>query len=656
MAKVGGQLHAMADGSILVVVSEGDTPVDRSRQAARCGLVLHQFLPAAAVAMGAARGISGDTAGLTRAIDIAGAVLRSAKPGEVLVDPQSRPLLESRFQIHTPPGGAPRLLFEKDLNDSPRTILGAPTPFVGRRRELRKLHRNWEITTQDESACAVVITAEAGLGKSRLREEFTRQILDGTQETELFFSSGDPMRSGTPYGVLSMALRAVLGIKGGMSNDKLHRRLRRTVETLISDSGAQQQVFTFLAEIARAPLDNAAAEKYMPLKAARRDPQIMADQTLAAWSAYLEGLTATRPVLFVLEDLQWADAPSMALMDGALRLLTDKPLMVTGWARTELENEFPELWADRNTETIALRPLNDKESHRMVVDSLDAIEKHTGDVLIPPDGRQAQVDIIVGRAEGHPYFIEELLRTVAAGQSFDAQSALPETVLGMAQSRLDQLGGEPKRLLRAGSVYGLGFSRQGLRAVLGRTMSGDVLRSYLEFLVEEDVLRAEEHRGHRRFYFRHALLRDAAYAMLTPDDIQTGHRAAGLFLESHTPTADQNPMELVHHFEMGGERPRAAHHCSIATARAYQADDLHSAIACADKASALGLTGSALGQVRLTQARAYYWMDKLQGARASAAEAAERLSGPTPCWPKASWPTPLACWGTSNRPKPCWMR
>src|SRR5207245_8479178 len=120
-------------------------------------------------------------------------------------------------------------------------------------------------------------------------------------------------------------------------------------------------------------------------------------------------------------------------------------------ARPEVHTQFPGLWAERGVQEMRLADLTRRASERLVREAL---------------GEQAPVETvarIVERAEGNPFYLEEIVRAVAAGSA----AALPDTVLGMVQARLDALGSEPKRLLRAASVFGETFWRGGTLALLG---------------------------------------------------------------------------------------------------------------------------------------------------------------------------------------------
>src|SRR5262249_4095499 len=151
---------------------------------------------------------------------------------------------------------------------------------------------------------------------------------------------------------------------------------------------------------------------------------------------------------------------------------------------------------------------------------------------------------IVARADGNAFYLEELIRATADGRA----DALPDSVIGMVQARLDVEGGEAKRVLRAASVFGERFSRAGVAALLGGEGQLMDVAHWLDHLAARELV-ARAATGERRedleLTFTHALVREAAYAMLTNEDRVLGHRLAGAFLES---AGAGDAMALAEHF------------------------------------------------------------------------------------------------------------
>jgi tetratricopeptide (TPR) repeat protein len=269
---------------------------------------------------------------------------------------------------------------------------------------------------------------------------------------------------------------------------------------------------------------------------------------------------------------------------------------VLALARPEVDRVFPRLWAGRALQTLHLAELPRRSAERLVKQGL-------GDAATPE-----QVKALVQQGGGNAFYLEELIRAVATGRGAD----LPETVLAMAQARLEGLDAESRRVLRAASIFGSTFTQEGVEALLG----GASVAHQLDALVAGEVLtrRGAEHG------FRHALVREAAYGMLTEADRAVGHALAGAFVERE---GGGDAMALAEHFERGRDPARAAASYLRAAALALEGDDLTAALDRAAKVEALGARGAELGTACLIAAEAHQWRGEFGQAedRANAAAA-----------------------------------
>jgi tetratricopeptide (TPR) repeat protein len=309
-------------------------------------------------------------------------------------------------------------------------------------------------------------------------------------------------------------------------------------------------------------------------------------------------------VLLVLEDLHWADAASVRLVDSTLRNLRDMPLMVLVLARPEVSGQFPGLWAERDVQTIKLGPLARKASEKLVRDALgDAVNDNV-------------VARVLDRAEGNPFYLEELVRAVAAGRT----DGLPDSVLGTVEARLDAEGSDAKRILRAASVFGDRFSRAAVAFLLGGANEHDVA-SWLTMLAAHELVTpsgAPNAAGDLGYVFCHTLVREAAYAMLTEPDRVVGHRLAGEWLEQHGST---DATAMAEHFVRGGESWRSVRWYGRAAEQALEANELTAAIDQAERGVACGAAAEELGMLRLVQAEASVWRGELALAEERGLEA-----------------------------------
>src|SRR5262249_19138048 len=147
--------------------------------------------------------------------------------------------------------------------------------------------------------------------------------------------------------------------------------------------------------------------------------------------------------------LHWGDLPTVKLVDQVLRNRRDSPIFLLTGARPEVHDRFPDLWAERELVELRLAPLGRRAARQLVRDVLGAdVHRHI-------------VARLLARADDKHYFLEELKRHSAAGKD-----ELPETVLATVQARLDALSPEARRVLRAGSVFGLSFHAGGVAAIL----------------------------------------------------------------------------------------------------------------------------------------------------------------------------------------------
>ena len=179
---------------------------------------------------------------------------------------------------------------------------------------------------------------------------------------------------------------------------------------------------------------------------------------------------------------------------------------------------LPRLWAERRLQEIRLKELRKNACERLVRQALGN------------DVNRETVERIVQQADGHAFYLEELIRAVAEGRG----AALPETVLAMVEARLAGLDDEARRVLRAASVFGEVCWAGGVSALQGGATHDRPVSEWLSSLVEQEVLVERPQGrfpGERELAFRHALLREGAYAMLTQEDRTLGHRLAGEWLE-----------------------------------------------------------------------------------------------------------------------------
>ena len=606
----GARLEMLANGAMVITLGSTGAATDQAVRAARSALALRELLPEAPIVLATGRGVVQARLPLGQVIDRGVRALRSATTGDIRLDEVTAGLLDARFDIGGDDAGL-HLRGMRDLAEPPRTLLGKATACVGRDRELAMLEGIFDECTSEPVARAALVTGPAGSGKSRVRHEFLRRLAERGERVEIFFGHGDSLSAGSPFGMIAPALRRAAGISGAEPlSGKQHKLRARLARHL--DGKRLARACEFLGEMVGIP---AAGEPSEALRAARADARLMGDAMAAAWQDFLDAETQKQPVLLVLEDLHWGDVPSVHFIDGALRALSERPIMAVALARPEVHQTFPELWQERNLQELRLAGLTKKASEKLCKQILG--EGVAGETL-------AQ---IVARADGNPFYLEELIRAVAAG----AQT-LPDSVLGMVQARLDALGTEAKRVLRVASVFGQTFWRGAVLALLGRSENTAVAAEWIDELVHREIVVARPQAafpGENEYSFRHALLREAAYEMLTDADRALAHRLAGQWLEQ---AGERDPTVMAEHFDRGGDPAGALRWYRRGAAQALEGNDLAAAIARAEKGVACGADGEALGELRLVQAQAHFWRGDYATAAERATEAAQQAAAGTPLW------------------------
>jgi tetratricopeptide (TPR) repeat protein len=597
-----GQLELLADGSSLVVFTSDGEATDLAARAARCALSIRALFPGAPVVLVSGRAELSGRKLVGELIDRAVELLPEAGAPAIRIDDVTAGLLGPGFVT----GGDGWLSGERESLDVPRTLLRRPSLCVGRDRELLALEAAYARTIEEPAANVVLVTAAAGMGKSRLGSELVGRLRQRPSAPEIWIGRGDPMSAGSAFGLLGQALRRALGLSEGAPLSARQDRLRERVARREPRPAEAARVAEFLGELVGTPFPDDAS---VQLRAARRDPMLLGDQMRRAWEDFVRAECGARPVVLVLEDLHWGDLPTVKLVDAALRHLSARPFMVLAMGRPEVHQLFPDLWAGRGIEEIRLARLPRRAGELLVRAALGS------------EAPDEVTSLLLERADGNAFYLEELIRAVAEGKG----AALPETVLAMVQARLEALHVEERRVLRAASVFGQAFAEGGVAALLG----GVEVRGWLRALAEREVIVEDDGRqgDDARYRFRHALVREAAYGMLTEADRVVGHQLAAEWLEA---AGETDAMVLAEHLERAGEPARAAAWFRRGAEQAFEGNDLEAALSRAERGLACAAGDAALGEawtgeLCLLQAQANRWRGAYREALARALEAMRRL-------------------------------
>ncbi|WP_437733880.1 serine/threonine-protein kinase [Sorangium sp. So ce1335] len=611
----GAHITEISRGSLIAILAGAGSAVDRAERAARCALALRARFPGIPLAVATGRGVSSAKLIEGDVIDRGMRALRAAQAGVVRLDDVTASVVGGRLKVDMDEKG-PFLASETAAADeSTPVLLGKPSPWVGRSRELSMLEGVFSGCVSESLASAVLVIGPAGAGKSRLRLEFLTRVRRQFGAVEILSGRAESVAAGSPYGLIADAIRKAAGMREGEPVEARRRKLKRLVGRRLSGD-ALNRIAAFLGELTRTPFPDGETSG---LRAARENAMLMADATRAAWEDWLAAECAAQPVLLVLEDLHWGDPATVRLIDQTLRNLRDLPLMLLALARPEVSKQFPGLWTDREVQTIKLGPLPAKASERLVRSALGE------------ETPAETVARVVERADGNPFYLEELIRAVANGKG----DVLPDSVLGTVEARLDAEGHEAKRVLRAASIFGDRFSKLAVAALLGGASRVKETETWLDALAARELIAPASTPGWlipTEYVFRHAIVREAAYAMLTEQDRALGHKLAGEWLERSGHT---DAMALAEHFRLGGEPSRAVRWYRRAAEQAMEANDLASASTRAVMGIECGATDEELGRLRLVEAEVSLWQQETALAAQRGTEAASLVRPGSPSWFRA---------------------
>jgi class 3 adenylate cyclase len=413
-----------------------------------------------------------------------------------------------------------------------------PVPMVGRERELDVLKGIWERVAEERRPHLVTVFGPAGIGKSRLALELMEHA--GSGEGRVLRGRSTPYGASIPYSAFAQHVKQVARVYDSDELPEARGKLAAAVAELVGADAAAEHVANL------ALLVGLGEEEEAP------------DRETLFFSARLlvESLGSEGPTLLLFEDLHWADASLLDLMETLAARVRDVPVLFLALARPEMLNERPG-WGGGLPAYTAL-PLDRLTEHA----SLELAELLLAR-LEAPGNRAAG---IAETAEGSPLFIEELAASVAERSTAEA-TELPTSIRAIVAARLDALPPEERSLLVDASVVGRIF----WRGALGRIAARDGLSALLGSLEERDLVRREvvsRIRGDQQYAFKHSLIRDVAYQRLPRAERRERHAAVAEFLEETTGEMGQSEEALAHHWREAGDVGRAVAHLAAAADQA----------------------------------------------------------------------------------------
>jgi predicted ATPase len=462
---------------------------------------------------------------------LAAAFQDMAAPGTILCSEAVARLAQDivRCEAVPPRSGQPALMTAyKVLSPRPRRMNrghreGQPiSPLVGRALELATLQTLLEQVHEGQGH-VVGIVGEPGIGKSRLLAEF-RHSLEARQVTYLAGRCVS-YNSMTPYGLVADLLRHNCGVTDSDPPDMLMARVHHSLQEVDIDPDTAPYLLHLLGVAV-------GAEQFVGLSAEAvkaRTFDILLQMSLKG--------SQRRPLIVEVEDLHWSDATSEEYLAAFVERLAGMPILVLATYRPG----YHPAWIEKSYVTqLALRRLSPTQGQEMMQALLQ-------DTQLPVP----LVQEIVVKADGNPFFLEELAQTVRESGASALATTVPDTIQAVLAARIDRLPPTEKRLLQVAAVIGKDVTFPLLQAV---TALSDVsLQQHLtylqaaEFLYERPVFPAP------LYTFKHALTQEVAYQSLLSNTRQQYHRQiAQVLTERFAETVEPQPELLAHHYTEAG--------------------------------------------------------------------------------------------------------
>lgn len=612
-----GRVEGLHDGTVVVAFSAKGAATDQATMAARTALAIQDLGLGLPVTLATGRSSAHVGSLYSDAAMRASALCTHCLSREtsIPIDETTRGLLDMRFSVENR-DGVYFLMGEDPFGDPGRLLCGKPAPFVGREREVSLIEHIFDDVIHEPRSAAAILVGETGTGKSRLGRELLAILSRSEPNTEIWVARGEAVRAGGAFGILASALQRAANIREGESMDVRHKKLAEFVQERVTGPKAAS-ILAFLGEIAetrtRHNTDN------QELLAARRDPVLMRDRIRFAFEDLVYALTENRPLVLLLEDLHWGDLPSIKVLEMAAQKLRDRPVFIFALGRPELLETFPKLFTEWSPATIRLSGLSRRACQNFITRIVG--DRVTDDVM----------NSLIERSAGHPLFLEELVRIIAEASPGSGNS-LPDTVLAMVQSRVAKVPAEARRILRAASIFGETFWQGGVATLLGATDTESDIQSWLGMLLDWEFIEAKRTSrfpSQAEFRFRHALVRESAYAMLTDIDKTTGHALAGEFLEK---VGETSAAWLATHFDLAEQRQRAAPHHLQAARDALVGGDFDAVKLHSDHVIRYCPDTTLIGEARALKADAAQWQGEFEQSAQLAETAIQELERGSTKW------------------------
>ena len=418
------------------------------------------------------------------------------------------------------------------------------TQLVGREAEINLLFERWK-QVEDGDGQVLLLSGEAGIGKSRILKRFSNQ-LKGHKHWRYFYYCSTHHQTSAFYPVIAQIYHS-LGLDFSDKNETKLLKLQARLESLHLRAHEQLPLYAFL-------LDIEIEKKTYPVLF--NNPQQLKQNVIEILIDHFCEMAAQAPILMIVEDIHWLDPSTIELLSLWIEQLQSKRCLLIMTFRPD----FPPPWRHHLYFTsLTLNKLSRKESANIISDI-------TSGKSLPTQ----LLDDIIAKTDGVPLFLEELTKMVLESGELDIVNntyvlqdsipslAIPESLQDSLMARLDQLP-EVKEVAQLAATFGRRFSHRLLLAASG--IDEQELNQAIEKLLQAELIFKRGTGPDYSYEFKHTMVQEIAYQTLLKSTRQRYHlRIADLLENQFSEKIESNPELLAHHFSEAQSADKAAKH------------------------------------------------------------------------------------------------
>lgn len=520
-------------------------------------------------------GMTGEFTALGDTVNLAARLNQAAYPGDILVGHDTYRLVRGVFDVEAQP-----LLTVKGKSEPVQTYIvlqikprafrlqsqgveGIETPLIARETEIKEFQAAFTALFENNEAHFITVFGDLGLGKSRLLYEFIKWGDSRSEDWWLFQARSSASQTNSPYGLLRELFAFRFEIQDSDSLATVHQKMESGfAEFMPYDAGSQEKAHV-VGQLMGYDFSNSPY-----LRGLLQDPRQMRSLGFNYLTRFFIAATQRFPVIFLLDDIHWADSASLdALLHVFGNIPAQTPLLTLCTARPTLTERYPN-WASGLPGAIQLElnPLSRDDCRALVEGILQKAES------LPAALRE----LVVGGADGNPFYVEELIKVLIDGKVIQPGEeiwkidlthletiSIPPTLAGVLQARLDRLDSLERTALQRASVVGRVFWNTAIEAISpdfqlepGRLQASLAVLHAKELIFPNAVSTFSDT---QEYSFKHALLREVTYETVLKRQRTQYHARVAEWLSAASGERRGEYLPVIaDHFERAGDTAKAA--------------------------------------------------------------------------------------------------